>query len=125
VDELKAMKLHVEKCSNRYLEWKKNVMSALDAPLDGRPSIGDLQDLISESSMYNLHQPDLILEMEEAVIESERCAAAVHQLMSKKYKKKKKQEIVTLEDLKEFVVQMDNLACEIPEAQTVKVSTKL
>ena len=29
---------------------------------------------------------------------------------------------MTLDDLKEFVVQLDNLACEIPEAQIVKVS---
>lgn len=29
---------------------------------------------------------------------------------------------MTLEDLKEFVVQLENLACEIPEAQAVRVS---
>uniref|UniRef100_A0A1W7RA81 [histone H3]-trimethyl-L-lysine(4) demethylase n=1 Tax=Hadrurus spadix TaxID=141984 RepID=A0A1W7RA81_9SCOR len=127
LDELPVMLHRLKVRAESFDNWAIKVKNALEATEGNKLEMADLKELIQEAEEKRFPKSDLLLALETALQEAEKCASVAQQLLSRKVRTRNRQsnEVksnsqLTLEDLQLFYEQIYSLACEIKEAVLIK-----
>ncbi|XP_022082641.1 lysine-specific demethylase 5A-like [Acanthaster planci] len=127
LDELPAMLHRLKVRAESFDNWANKVKNALNASQDNKLDVSQLKQMIIEADEKRFPDNELLQQLVSAVTEAERCATIATQLVSKKHRTRQRQHgdskyvtRLTLEELKDFMVQVQGLPCEIQEAELVQ-----
>lgn len=126
LDELPAMLHRIKVRAECFDNWRTQAKRALEPTAD-KVDLEELHKLISEAEDKHFPDSELLDRLTNAVNEAEKCALVANQLVSKKVRTRNRQAgdakyvaKLSLEELKCFYEQVNNLPCIIPEAKLVK-----
>ncbi|XP_033647980.1 lysine-specific demethylase 5A-like isoform X1 [Asterias rubens] len=127
LDELPAMLHRLKVRAESFDNWANKVKNALNATQDSKLDVTQLKEMIVEADEKRFPDNELLQQLVSAVTEAERCANVATQLVSKKHRTRQRQQgdskyanRLTLEELKDFMVQVQGLPCEIREVELVQ-----
>ncbi|XP_071961642.1 lysine-specific demethylase 5A-like [Antedon mediterranea] len=127
LDELPGMLHRLKMRAESFDNWANKVKSSLNATKDCKLEISDLREMISEADEKKFPDNDLLQQLVTAIADAEKCRAVAHQLVSKKHRTRnrnsgecKYNSRLTLEELQCFTDQVNNLPCEIKEAEIIQ-----
>ncbi|XP_038061639.1 lysine-specific demethylase 5A-like isoform X2 [Patiria miniata] len=127
LDELPAMLHRLKVRAESFDNWANKVKNALNASQDNKLDVTQLKQMIVEADEKHFPDNELLQQLVSAVTEAERCATIATQLVSKKHRTRQRQHgdskyvtRLTLEELKDFMEQVQGLPCEIREVELVQ-----
>ncbi|XP_071492108.1 lysine-specific demethylase 5A-like [Diadema antillarum] len=127
LDELPAMLHNLKIRAESFDNWANKVKNALEAPQDSKLDMSQLKEMIEEADEKHFPDNDLLQQLMNAVAEAEQCASVAIQLVNKKHRTRSKSSTdskfvtqLNYEELHQFLEQVQNLPCEISEAQLVQ-----
>eukprot|EP00106_Octopus_bimaculoides_P001838 XP_014769280.1 PREDICTED: lysine-specific demethylase 5A-like [Octopus bimaculoides] len=129
LDELPAMLHRIKVRAECFDTWRTRAMQVL-SPLESdgtKVDLEELRELINEAETKHFPDSSLLERLNNVVVEAEKCALVANQLVSKKVRTRNRQAgdgkyvaKLSLEELKCFYDQVNDLPCIIPEAKLVK-----
>lgn len=127
LDELPVMLHRLKVRAESFDNWAIKVKNALEATEGNKLEIIELKELIQEAEEKKFPKSDLLIALETAIQDAEKCASVAQQLLSRKVRTRNRQSSenksnsqLTLEDLQLFYEKICNLACEIKETVLIK-----
>ncbi|XP_067119394.1 lysine-specific demethylase 5A isoform X3 [Centruroides vittatus] len=127
LDELPVMLHRLKVRAESFDNWAIKVKNALEATEGNKLEILELKELIQEAEEKKFPKSDLLVALETAIQDAEKCASVAQQLLSRKVRTRNRQSNenkcssqLTLEDLQLFYEKICNLACEIKETVLIK-----
>lgn len=126
LEELPQMLENLKKRADSFDNWEKKVEEAFSCSPDARLELVDFKELITEAEESQFPDCELLDQLRSCVGEAEQCVQVASQLLAKKHKTRKTSTSATstapklsLDELKEFSSQVQNLPCVIKEARAV------
>lgn len=125
LEELPAMLSQLKKRADSFDNWCKDVQLVLQCKDADKRELMEFKELLFEAEQNQFRPCALLDQLKSAVSESEQCAQVATQLFVKKHKTRHSSggstpgPKLTIEELKDFVQQVNNLPCVIKEASLV------
>eukprot|EP00794_Sanderia_malayensis_P006077 gene6077-6780_t len=125
LDELPSMLSELKKRADSFDNWCKDVQLTLHPSNEEKQDYSDLKELLTEAEQNQFPFCDLLDQLKSVVSEAEQCAQVATQLFAKKHKTRHSNSAstssvkLTLQELKDFVEQVNNLPCTIKESRLV------
>uniref|UniRef100_A0A3P9AII0 [histone H3]-trimethyl-L-lysine(4) demethylase n=1 Tax=Esox lucius TaxID=8010 RepID=A0A3P9AII0_ESOLU len=121
--ELYPMKEAVTLRAESYTDWVSRVTNILE-DRNKKSSLEELRSLVEKAEVKRFPQGDLLLRLRAVTLDAEKCAVVAQQLLNGKRQtryrsgggKSQSQNLLTVEELRTFVRQLQNLPCSIRQA---------
>ncbi|KAF7654696.1 hypothetical protein LDENG_00066550 [Lucifuga dentata] len=128
LDELYPMMAAVKLRAESYSNWLCYVQDILEHKENKKRGLEELHSLVEQAEVKMFPQTSLLDQLRIVTSEAERCAAMAQQLLNGKRQtryrsgggKSQSQNELTVEELRSFVQQLDNLPCNIRQAPLLK-----
>ncbi|XP_034022739.1 lysine (K)-specific demethylase 5Ba [Thalassophryne amazonica] len=128
LNELYPMLASVKDRAESYKNWISNVHDILENKDDKKRGLDELHSLVAQAEVKAFPQNDLLDQLRTVTAEAERCAVMAQQLLNGKRQtryrsgggKSQSQNELTMEELRSFVQQLDNLPCNIRQAPLLR-----
>jgi len=124
--ELPVLLKNLKRRADSFDNWEKAVHKVFNANKEDKQDVGVFKDLIHEAESSQFPECELLEQLKSAVTEAEQCALVASQLLIKKHKTRKTSTTPTLpptrlslQELKDFVQQVQNLPCLIKESRLI------
>ncbi|XP_071766427.1 lysine (K)-specific demethylase 5Ba [Centroberyx gerrardi] len=121
---LAAVKLRAES----YKDWVCNVQDILEPTQNKKRGLDELHSLVEQAEVKVFPQTHFLDRLRTVTLDAEKCAVMAQQLLNGKRQtryrsgggKSQSQNVLTVEELRSFVRQLDNLPCNIRQAPLLK-----
>ncbi|KAM3621080.1 uncharacterized protein V6R79_005718 [Siganus canaliculatus] len=128
LDELFSMLSTVTLRAESYKEWLCDVQEILENKGSKKRSLEELHSLVEQAETKTFPQTSLLDQLRVVAVEADKVAAMAQQLLNGKRQtryrsgggKSQNQNELTVEELRSFVRQFDNLPCSIRQAPLLK-----
>ncbi|XP_049793761.1 lysine-specific demethylase lid [Schistocerca nitens] len=125
LDELPNMLYRLKLRAESFDIWAESVKNAMDPKASNKTDLEQFKRLLEEAKQKRFPESELLTMLSEIVQEGEKCAKIAQQICCKTQKPKTRQDNkpklqLTLQELKLFNDQIEDLPCAIKEAPAVK-----
>uniref|UniRef100_A0A668AGA5 [histone H3]-trimethyl-L-lysine(4) demethylase n=1 Tax=Myripristis murdjan TaxID=586833 RepID=A0A668AGA5_9TELE len=126
--ELYPMMAAVKLRAESYKDWLCNVQDILEPTQSKKRGLEELHSLVEQAEAKQFPQSELVDQLRKVTSEADKCALMAQQLLNgrrqTRYRsgggKSQSQNELTVEELRSFVRQLDNLPCNIRQAPLLK-----
>ncbi|KAM4613210.1 lysine (K)-specific demethylase 5Ba isoform 2-T2 [Polymixia lowei] len=126
--ELYTMMTTVKLRAESYRNWFCNVQDILESTQNKKRGLEELRSLVEQAEVKMFPKTDHLRQLREVTLDAEKCSVMAQQLLNGKRQtryrsgggKTQSQNVLTVEELRSFVKQLDNLPCNIRQAPLLK-----